>query len=183
MGDYAEDDIISALDDDWDNRRSAGLSSSAPASRSAPMVNLNEMRKTYGKGRLYSPFVLALCDEVEALRAKVAAAPILAEHAAAVSLLAASPVGDLGFVEGIEALRAQLAATLRLGRGPTAEEFRRHNATGGGWLLQGVGEDMGGWTMEMRPIPEADIPAMVRFTRDAIPLDASRQPCGVGVKV
>lgn len=129
------------------------------------------------------PSVLALCDEVEALRARVAAAPILAEHAAAVSLLAASPVGDLGFVEGIEALRAQLAATLRLGRGPTAEEFRRHNATGGGWLLQGVGEDMGGWTMEMRPIPEADIPAMVRFTRDAIPLDASRQPCGVGVKV
>ena len=83
----------------------------------------------------------------------------------------------------LSALRAQLAAPLRLGRGPTAEEFRRHNTTGGGWLLQGVGEDMGGWTMEMRPIPEADIPAMVRFTRDAIPLDASRQPCGVGVKL
>lgn len=77
-------------------------------------------------------------------------------------------------------LEAQLAAPLRLGRGPTKEEFRKHGAAGGGWMLQGVGEDSAGWAMEMRQIPEADLDAMVRFTRDAIPLNAARQPCRVG---
>jgi hypothetical protein len=135
--------------------------------------------------------IAALEAEVSALKASAEAdADAVSEHAAISALMAADPVlCRYGVREAFEMLKARAdeacgePAPLRLGRGPTAEEFRRHNATGGGWLLQGVGEDMGGWTMEMRPIPEADIPAMVRFVRDAIPLNACRQPCGVGVKV
>lgn len=86
-------------------------------------------------------------------------------------------------------LRAQLAAPLRLGRGPTLEEVRAHMSAGGRWLLRRANP----WyeytlTEVVEPglydgddvVGNGGFYFSLSSCSDAIPLNASRQPCRVG---
>ena len=84
----------------------------------------------------------------------------------------------------LSALRAQLAAPLRLGRGPTVEESDAHGD--GRWIVW-LNIVAGSQTCQDGGEFICEVPAdfVVRYRsqiRDCIPLSSSRQPCGVGDK-
>ncbi len=90
-------------------------------------------------------------------------------------------------------LRAQLAAPLRLGRGPTGDEVKQHGVGVGLWLVHFAGDAPDRWHVvcfraiddeDARPtdfeIDEVGWTDIAVDYDDAIPLDSNRQPCPVG---
>ncbi len=95
--------------------------------------------------------------------------------------------------EDLVTLRAQLAAPLRLGRGPTGDEVKQHGVGVGLWLVHFAGDAPDRWHVvcfraiddeDARPtdfeIDEVGWTDIAVDYDDAIPLSRDRQPCRVG---
>lgn len=142
------------------------------------------------------PRIAALEEENAALKASGEAnADAVSEHAAISALMAADPVlCRYGVLEAFQMLKARAdeacgePAPLRLGRGPTVEEVAAHEPAGGCWLLRSeVTGRWDEWTVTATTFTtllfDGRTGLMLEDFDDAIPLNASRQPCGVGVKL
>lgn len=121
-----------------------------------------------------SQFVLEMAAK-ENKRAVEELAGYMDEIASALGITERPPFSDLR-----TAILAKLAAPLRLGKGPTVEEAAMHTSVGGLWLL---GYGGGKWREIVLPSTTWGVMGREAIEPiDAIPLNAARQPCRVGVK-